>query len=75
MAVESVAGCAWNGWSDHRGIGGQMLMEWVVGWPWNPHQRVIKPDVHVRQQRAGSPLPHCASLIGRLSANFRLDGV
>ncbi len=36
MAVESVAGCAWNGWSDHRGIGGQMLMEWVVGWPWNP---------------------------------------
>jgi hypothetical protein len=30
MAVESVAGCAWNGWPDQRGIGGQMLMEWVA---------------------------------------------
>jgi len=57
MAVESVAGCAWNGWPDHRGIGGQMLMEWVAGWPWNP-----QPE-RKRQNRVGggvtpAVLPH-----------------
>ncbi len=52
MAVESVAGCAWNGWSDHRGVGGQMLMEWVVGWPWNP--QIYFCDPHSPWQRGSN---------------------
>jgi hypothetical protein len=30
MAVESVAGCAWNGWPDHRGMAGRMGVEYTI---------------------------------------------
>ena len=35
MAVERVAGCLWNRWPDHRGMGGRMVMESVAGWARN----------------------------------------
>jgi hypothetical protein len=35
MAVESVVECAWNGWTNQRGITGRMTVEWVVEWAWN----------------------------------------
>ena len=37
MAVESVVECAWNGWTNQRGITGRMTVEWVVEWAWNTH--------------------------------------
>ena len=37
MAVERVAGCLWNRWPDHRGMGGRMVMESVAGWARNTH--------------------------------------
>ena len=30
MAVESVAGCTWNGWPDAHGIGGRMAAEYAL---------------------------------------------
>ena len=44
MAVESVAGCCWNRWPDHRGMGGRMLMESVAGCAWNTH-----PEAYLRE--------------------------
>ena len=37
MAVDSVVGWAWNGWTNQRGITGRMTVERVVEWAWNTH--------------------------------------
>ena len=37
MAMESVAGCPWNGWPNAYGISGRMAVEWVAESPWNSH--------------------------------------
>lgn len=39
MAVERVAGCLWNRWPDHRGMGGRMVMESVAGWARNTQHK------------------------------------
>ena len=35
LAVESMAGLAWNQWQLSRGIGGRLAMESVAGLAWN----------------------------------------
>ena len=54
MAVESVVGWAWNGWTNQRGITGRMTVKWVVEWAWNTQGSA---GWGLRNRRAGSAAP------------------
>lgn len=53
MAVESVAGCMWNGWPDQRGVGGRMAAE-SAGKPYRLFRRAREIG-HVATEMSDQP--------------------
>jgi len=68
MAVESVVECAWNGWTNQRGITGRMTVERVVEWAWNTQPVDALPSDELRGWLASEP-KNSPRLAGRVPAH------